>query len=146
TLDLENSGYRYYREAQAAGAADDVVSKRKKWLDTAASIDAAARVLIRYCLAAAAEGAVDRTREWIRLVDALDRPKPFDVQIVRFITNDVDALKTPSASELERKRLDGLLQRLDTFERFSAGLARHLRRQLLKSRAAKSEQRKPGSR
>ena len=140
-LDVEKSGYRYYREAQAAGAGDSVTSSRKKWLDTAASIDAAARVLIRYCLAVAAEDAVDRARDWIRLVDALNGPLPFDVQIVRFITSDVDALKTQSASELERKRLEALMQRLDMFRTFSTALAKRLNRQLLMTRGAKKQPR-----
>jgi hypothetical protein len=137
TLDVENPPHRYFRNAQAAAAGGDVGSKSTKWLDAATSVDAAARVLIRYCLSAAVESAVDKTRDWIRLVDALDLPRPFDVRIVRFVTDDVDALKNPTPSDLQRERLQGLLKHLELFMTLSGALAKQLSRQLRASKPAK---------
>src|SRR4051812_34460979 len=105
SLNVDDRTARYFRTARMAAAGDNVVSESQQWLNAAAGLDDAARVLIRYCLAVAAEKAVNKSRNWIRLIEALDRPKGFDVQIVHFVTNDVDALAHPAESNPEREKL-----------------------------------------
>ena len=133
SLNIDDRTPRYFRTARMAAAVDNVVSESQQWLNAAIGLDDAARVLIRYCLAVAAENAVNKSREWIRLIEALDRPKAFDVQIVHFVANDVDALAHPAESNPERERLAHLKDRLDAFTRLASSVSKHLEHQLQSS-------------
>lgn len=130
SLNIEDRTARYFRTARMAAAGDNVVSESQQWLNAATGLDDAARVLIRYCLAVAAEGAVNKSREWIRLLEALDRPNDFDVQIVHFVTNDVDTLAHASESDPKREELARLKDRLDAFLRIADSVSKHFEHQL----------------
>lgn len=132
SLNVDNRTPRYFRTPRMA-TDDSVVSESQRWLNAATGLDDAARVLIRYCLAVAAENAVNKSREWVRLIEALDRPRDFDVQIVHFVTNDVDTLAQPAESDPKRKELARLKDRLDAFVRLASGVSEHLEHQLQSS-------------
>jgi hypothetical protein len=59
SLDLYDDTRRYFRLAQTAAGEDEQHAETKKWLDLGEQIDDSARILIRYCLARAAENAID---------------------------------------------------------------------------------------
>ncbi len=144
SLDIDDTTPRYFRMPRAV-AADNVASESQKWLDAAANVDDAARVLIRYCLAVAAENAVDRSRDWVELIEALDRPKDFDVQIVHFLADDVDTLVNQARSDPQRERLEQLIKRLDAFMGVAGGISVHLKHQLRGSASSTDADKRRGA-
>jgi hypothetical protein len=129
TLDLRNFTPRYFQTARAAAEQEGVGAESKKWLEAATSLDYAARVLIRYCLAAAAENSVEGAGKWIRLVEKLDRQDDFDVRIVHYVADDLKTLKQPTESDLRRQAVDDMIRRLDMFAGAVKILSSQLRRQ-----------------
>lgn len=135
SLNIHDRTPRYFRTPRIA-ATESVVSESQRWLNAATGLDDAARVLIRYCLAVAAENAVDKSREWVELVQALDRPKDFDVQIVHFLTDDIGAMVKPAESDPKREELTRLKERLDAFMSVARSVSGHLKHQLQNSGTA----------
>ena len=121
---------RYFHQVRSKVNQNDEDDSTKQWLRTASGIDDTARVLIRYCLAIAAQEAVDKSREWIALAEAISEEKNFDIRIVRSITDDADALDSENPDDSERAKIEDMLKRLEAFADFSHILASHLRGQL----------------
>jgi uncharacterized protein YuzB (UPF0349 family) len=96
-------------------------------LNAAAGFDSAARRLISYCLSSAAEGA-DASKEWAKLSrDAkLEVPEVF---VVRFVES-AKAIETPTADEIQKERLEGLLSDLQAFSNAAGMFERHLKDRL----------------
>ena len=140
TLDGDDATPRYFREIRSAASTDDVSPKSEQWLETATRLDDAAGLLIRYCLAAAAEAAADRAQEWVKLAEALNAPLASDVRIVHFILDDVETLIHDARAE----RLRQLTERLDAFTRVAKTLSAHFRRRQRKETTspAKAKNRK----
>lgn len=127
SLDPDDETPRYFRQARSAIADEDEAVETKKWLDTASGLDYTARILIRYCLTAAAENAVDKSREWVALASEATAKDDIDIEIVRIVVNDTDALNAKSPDDLQRDRMRDLLKRLNVFRKLAGDLSKHLR-------------------
>jgi len=115
SLDLYDDTRRYFRLAQTVAGEDEQHAETKKWLDLGEQIDDSARILIRYCLARAAENAIDKSKEWVQLAEALDTEEEIDLRIVRIISDENELLNSPSLDELTRKQVEDRIRRLDNF-------------------------------
>ena len=109
---------------------DDEDDSTKQWLGIASGIDDTARVLIRYYLAIAAQEAVDKSREWVALAEAIAEEGDIDIRIVQSITDDADALVSENPDDSGRIKIEDMLKRLEAFTDFSRTLSSHLREQL----------------
>lgn len=121
TLSVEDQKPRYFRAFREAAAKDSDL-ETAKWLDASTLVDHAARVLIRYFLAAAVEASVDKSRVWIQLAETLKGPLDFDVQIVRFVTEDADHLVRKDSNP-ERTRVLALIDKLDALSKNAKSLS-----------------------
>ena len=130
SLALDDPTPHYFRQVMSAVDQDDEDDPAKQWLGMASRIDDTARALIRYCLAIAAQEAVDKSREWVALAEAIHEEKNFDIRIVQSITDDTDALVSENPDDSERIKIEGMLKRLEAFADFSRTLSSHLREQL----------------
>ena len=130
SLDPNDTTPHYFRQIRSKVDQDDEDDSTKQWLRIASGIDDTARVLIRYCLAIAAQEAVDKSREWVVLAEAISEEKNFDIRIVQSITDDTDALDSENLDDLERAKIENMLKRLEAFTDFSRTLSSHLREQL----------------
>jgi hypothetical protein len=76
-LDLNADTLRYYRSQREMIDENREGAEAGRWLNIAKGLDYSARVLIRYCLACAAESALDKSKEWVALAEAagVDEPK-----------------------------------------------------------------------
>ena len=130
SLDLDDPTPRYFRQARSAVKQDDEDDATKRWLNIASGIDDAARVLIRYCLAIAAQEAVDKSRDWVALAQAIAEEGDIDVRMVLSIADDVEVLNSESSDDTTRAKIEDLLKRLEAFTAFSSTLSSCLRGQL----------------
>jgi len=130
SLDPDDTTPRYFRQARSATNENDEDAQTTQWLSLAAGIDYTARILIRYCLTAAAQSAVDKSREWVALVETIAKEDDIDIKIVRVIIDNVDALNTEKLGDLKKEKIEDLLKRLDGFTHLASTLSSHLRQQL----------------
>ena len=130
SLDPNDTTPHYFRQVRSKVDQDDEDDSTKQWLRLASGIDDTARALIRYCLAIAAQEAVEKSREWVALAEAISEEKNFDIRIVRSITDDADTLDSENPDDSERAKIENMLKRLEAFTDFSRTLSSHLREQL----------------
>lgn len=130
SLDPDDTTPRYFRQARSAAGEKDEDTQTTQWLDLASRIDYTARVLIRYCLAVAAQSAVDKSREWVALAEAVTMEDAIDIKIVRAAIANADALAAKNPDDWEKKRIEDLLNRLEEFSHLAGDLSAHLRQQL----------------
>ena len=102
SLDPDDTTPRYFRQVMSAVDQDDEDDPTAQWLGTASGIDDTAKILIRYCLAGAAQDAVDKSRDWVALAEALVGEEDIDIRTVRFMTDDADALVSENPRMLQR--------------------------------------------
>ena len=130
SLDLDDTTPRYFRQVRSAVDKDDEDNLTAQWLDLASGLDYTARVLIRYCLAIAAQDAVDKSRDWVALAEAIVEEENIDIRTVRFMTDDADALVSENPDASARVKIEAFLKRLEAFTDSSRRLSSHLRGQL----------------
>ena len=130
SLDLDDTTPRYFRQVMSAVDQDDEDDSTAQWLGIASGLDDTAKILIRYCLAGAAQDAVDKSRDWVALAEALVGEEDIDIRTVRFMTDDADALNSENPDDSARVKIEAFLKRLEAFTDFSRRLSSHLRGQL----------------
>lgn len=133
SLDPDDTTPRYFRQVRSAAAENAKDAKMTQWLEIAFGMDATARLLIRYCLAAA-ETALDKAREWVELAKAAGVDEDLGVSIVLQFADDAGVLGSKNPEDLKRERIEELLKKLNAFDQFSKMLSAHLREKLDETR------------
>jgi len=127
SLDPSNESRRYFRLPQIE---TDEKSESQQWIDTADSIDRAARTLVQHCLARAAESTSADSKEYLALAEAASLKADIDLVIIRLLTDESDLLKAQHLTERARKLIEDKLSRLKGFTDFAVAVASDLRQQL----------------
>lgn len=130
SLDPTNDTPRYFRSPRMAADETEQNAETKKWLDLADGLDYSAKTLIRYCLTRAAQTAIDRSKNWVKLAEAIGLEADIDLPVIRFITDESDLTKARDPDDKARKLLEDRINRLDGFKKMADALASDLRRQL----------------
>jgi hypothetical protein len=94
SLDLEGNTLRYHRSPLDLAEEEGESAEAREWLGAAKSMDYSARILIRYCLACAAESVLDKSKQWVSLAEAAGMDKGFEFPIVRFVDSETALLET----------------------------------------------------
>ena len=126
SLDTDDPTPRYFRQTRSAVKQDDEDDTTKRWLNIASGIDDAARVLIRYCVGTAAQEAVEKSRDWVALAEAIAEEKEIDIRMVRAIVEDAEVLNSENPDDTARAKIEDLLKKLETFTALSCALSSHL--------------------
>ena len=132
--DPDDTTPRYFRQVRSAAIEDAQDAKTTQWLEIASGMDSTARLLIRYCIAAVAETALDKAREWVELAKAAGVDEDLGVSIVLQFADDASVLGSKSPDDLERERIEELLKKLNAFDQFSKILSSHLHEKLDETR------------
>lgn len=135
SLDPADDTPRYFRPQRMAAKRTKQNAETSKWLELADGLDYSAKILIRYCLTQAAQNALDRSKDWVVLVEAAGLEDNIDLPVIRFITDESDLLKASEPNDRARKLLEDRINRLDGFKKMAASLASDLRRQLKETHA-----------
>lgn len=130
SLDPDDTTPRYFRQARSAVSGEGETSETKRWLDVASELDFTARILIRYCLAVAVKGAVNKSREWLALAEAAIGEDDVDVRIARVVFVDINAMNFEIPTDQEREKTEALLKKLDAFTELANTISSHLRQKL----------------
>jgi hypothetical protein len=96
----------------------------------AKEVDHSAKVIIGYCLAQAAQTAMDKSKQWVELATQAGFEDGVELPVVRFITAESDLLKKRNPDEETRRRLENRIKRLDAFSKMAADFLAELRKQL----------------
>jgi hypothetical protein len=137
SLDPANDTPRYFGSQRLATDETEQNAEAKKWLDLADGLDYSAKILICYCLTQAAQTALDGSKDWVALAEAVCLEDDIDLTVIRFITDKSDLLKAGKSDDRARKRLEDRIKRLDVFKKMAGSISSKLRRQLKQSQAPK---------
>lgn len=128
SLDPNPTTPRYFSPARKDANTEG--ADARKWLAAAKSVDDAARMLIRYCIARAAETASDDSEGWISDAERSGVGDGIDLQIIRLINREQDLMDPDALEAVARKAIEEKIQRLDHLNEVTAVLNADLKRQL----------------
>jgi len=130
SLDPTDNTPRYFRSQRMAADETEENDEPRKWLKLVDGLDYSAKILIRYCLAQAAQTALDKSRKWVALAEAAGVEDSIELPVLRIITDESDLLKGSDLNVRARKLIEDRINRLDGFKEMVEVLASALRRQL----------------
>lgn len=123
SLDSSNGPrFRFMPEPPADVKVDEGVEKA---LDLAVKLNDAARILVQYFLATAAEQASEETRPWIQSATDAGADVTLEVRIVSFVDGGLD--RSSEVAKMAREALNDKIQKLEIFASLAASLAKDLR-------------------
>jgi hypothetical protein len=121
SLDPESFMPRYYRGARPPMGETAETPDQQKWLRLVDGLDYSARALIGYCLAEAAEAALDKSKAWVQHAMAIDDGAP--ELVIRFVSSAHDVNKAQDPNEEVRLLLQDRIKRLRGFLHIADSLA-----------------------
>lgn len=130
SLDLTNDNPRYFRSTRMAADETEQNAETKEWLELINRLDYTAKILLRYCLTQAAQTALDKSRDWVRLAEAAGLDNDIDFPVIRIIFGESDLMNSNEPDDRARKLLEDRINRLDAFKKMADTLASNLRQQL----------------
>ena len=150
SLDPENSTPRYFPSTRTAADLSNETDETRTLLELIEALDHSARILIRYCMSQAAETAIDKSAEWVRLAEAAGAKEGVEFPVVRVIFQD-KAEDPPSDENAQaRERTENRIKRLEAFSRMATEVASTWRKQLqqtmpsVKATRARNKKQKKG--
>lgn len=129
TLDaLDATNGPRFRFMQEPPADVEVEKDVAKLLGLAVKLDEAARILVHYLLATAAEEASEESKPWLKSVVDAEADATLEVRILRFVNSGLD--HSAEDTELLRETLSDKIERLETFASVATAHAAELRAKL----------------
>lgn len=119
SLDPDSEVPRYYHIAHPPMSEVQEQSDQVKWLEMVTRLDYTAKILIGYCLAEAASGALDRSEEWVKLAEAANADHGVPEMVIEFISSTASQKNGLDPDTLDRKVLEDRLRRLQEFMKIS---------------------------
>ncbi|ESZ49315.1 hypothetical protein X730_05625 [Mesorhizobium sp. L103C565B0] len=104
SLHTDAGPYRYFQPPLPPRDARKESKASQQWLQLAERLDYSARILIRQCLANAADNAIDKSKEWVALAQKAGLEQ-IELPILRIIIADGDLADTSDPDEEQRKLL-----------------------------------------
>ncbi len=129
SLDPENDTPRYYRSARPSRGEAAETPEQEKWLSLVEGLDYSAKVLIGYCLVEAADAALDKSKEWVKLAAGINSDGVPEF-VIRFISTAANVNKERDANEGTRSLLSDRIKRLREFMEISESLTKSLEARL----------------
>ncbi len=114
--------FRFMQERPADMKVDEGVEKK---LDLAVKLDDAARILVQYFLATAAEQASEEAQPWIQSAIEAGADVSLEVHVVKFVDSGLD--RSSESAKMAKEVLNDKIQKLEVFASLAAALAEDLR-------------------
>ncbi|MBY5466339.1 AVAST type 3 anti-phage proein Avs3b [Rhizobium leguminosarum] len=128
SLDPGDDTPRYLRPARRPYKADEESDASRQWLECVEGLDYSARILIRFCLARASEGALDTTKEWVIAAKLATEDNSPVLPVFRFLSDETKIIEDPSTEQ--KQDLEERLRRLEAFSLMATTIAAGLRAEL----------------
>ncbi len=129
-MDPDDDTPRYFRSIWPAQGEAEKQSEMEAWLDVARDLDYSAKVLIGYCLAEAANAALDKSKEWVKLAEAAGADDGISEIVVRFVSKEADLGREPNPTDVVRVQLQNRITRLEGFTKLAETVLRDLKTRL----------------
>jgi hypothetical protein len=105
SLDPESQSSRYFSPSRAPDDESAESQDTRKWIGLAMALDQMSKILIDYCLALAADAALDSSKGWVELAKKAGINNSADFLVIRFITDQADLMKAPNLAAHQRRIL-----------------------------------------
>ncbi|NTJ11705.1 hypothetical protein G6L40_32600 [Rhizobium lusitanum] len=128
SLDPGDDTPRYLRPARRPYKVDEESDASRQWLECAEGLDYSARILIRYCLARASEGALNTTKEWVAAAKLAIEDDPPVLPVIIFLSDETKIIEDPSAEQ--KQDLEDRLRRLEAFSLMIKTISASIRAEL----------------
>ena len=115
SLDPDSEVPRYYHTARPPKSEALEQSDQAKWLEMVDGLDYTAKILIGHCLAEAATGALDKSKEWVKLAEAANAEDDVPQVVIQFISSAAFEKKQRDPDALHRELPADRLRRLQGF-------------------------------
>ena len=125
SLDPENNTPRYFFTSKAFNEDADESEATNSWLKLIDGIDLSARILIRYCLVQAAQGDLDKSKEWVRIAQAAGADEGPEFALYEILFTESAMIEDPNQEE--RERLANRIKRLESFAEMAMKVAAELK-------------------
>lgn len=130
SLDPTDDTPRYFRYVRTNVDETKEDTETNKWLKTSDCLDYSAKLLIRFCLAQAAQAAIEKSRNWVTLAETAGAEKGIDLQVIRFITDENNLMTSKEPNDSEQKMVKDRIEQLCNFKKIAEVLMADLQRQL----------------
>jgi hypothetical protein len=120
SLDSDSTSQRYFLDF----ASDDESEETNDWLNYARQIDEAARTIIRYCVANAAEKALNQESDWVAAARQAVAITDDDLRLINMLAEISGSQNVQTAAEAKTAQLNDLIvkagQLTSLLEKFAA--------------------------
>jgi hypothetical protein len=114
SLDPDDETPRYYRAPRPQKGEVAETSDQENWLRIAEGLDYSAKVLIGYSLAEAADAALDKSKEWVKLAEGIEDDGVPEI-VIRMVSSVADLNRAPDLDAPMRRLLADRVKRLKAF-------------------------------
>jgi hypothetical protein len=119
--------FRFFQEAPSSEELEATGGSSKRALEVAVNLDEAARVLVQYFLAVAAEAAADEAQPWLDAAIDAEVDAVLELRVVEFVSAGISV---PSADEVARKAMEDKVKKLQMFATLASAVASDLKGRL----------------
>lgn len=127
SLDTEDDTPRYFNSARRAVGSSKESDETKFWLDLVDGLDHSAKVLIRYCLTRAAQSALNKSLEWVKLAEAAGADESAEYHLVRVLVYEDSMLNASDPGEKDRRHIEDRIKKLEAFANMASAMLSELR-------------------
>ncbi|WP_313005307.1 AVAST type 3 anti-phage proein Avs3b [Pseudomonas sp.] len=113
SLDPDTPHFRYFSPSFAPGVGDKESEEVQRYVEMAKAIDRASKVIVNFCIAEAAQKALDSSKEWVRLAGEAEADEGFDITLIRIIADRSDLIKAPNPIADRRRILVDRKQKIE---------------------------------
>ena len=130
SLDPESQSSRYLSPSRAPDNQSDETKETCEWIKLASTLDHMSKVLIDYCLTLAADAALDKSKEWVKLAKEAGIADGVELIVIQFIKNQSDLMKKPDPNTYQRRILTDRKRKLEVFLSVASMLANEINARL----------------
>lgn len=130
SLDPEDDEPRYFYSVRTSINKVEKKDDINTWLNLVDGLDYSAKLLIRYCLAQAAQNVIDKSEEWIVLAKEAGADEGIEFSLIDMICNEDSDFEEADSGVHEKKRIECRIERLEKFAEFALAVASDLRKQI----------------
>lgn len=115
SLDPASRSFRHFSPSQAPDTQRGESKETENWVELAKGLDYISKILIAYCLASAADKAVDKSAEWIKLAKEAGADDSFEFLVIKFVKDESDLMKESDPNSKQRRILADRKKKLEAF-------------------------------
>lgn len=113
SLNPDTPHFRYFSTSSAPEVSEEESEEVQTYVEMAKAVDRASKVIINFCIAEAAQRALDSSKEWVQLASKAEADEGFDISLIRIIADRNDLIKAPNPATKRRRILNDRKQKLE---------------------------------